>query len=98
MSTGHSYTGGVKESNSDVTSGLSRLLVTETISGQNLENHKTLKSSRTILDRRIQCTETKEPTSVGLSDDLNSATWHRLLSIPASGPFCQNEKALTRKQ
>jgi hypothetical protein len=47
MSAHHSYKRGVEESNGDPTSGLPRPLVTETTSGRNLEDHKTLKNSQT---------------------------------------------------
>jgi hypothetical protein len=100
MSTDHQDKSGVEESNGDVTSGLPRPLAPETTSGRNLENHKTLKNSQTAADRRVKHKDTKIPSSVGLSNgDTISGDWRRLLSISASGLFCQNEKALiTRKR
>jgi hypothetical protein len=100
MSTDHLYKIGVEESNGDVTSGLPRPLVPETTSGRNLENHKTLKNSKTAADRRVKHKDTKVPYSVGLSNsDTISGKRRHLLSISASGLFCQNEKSLiTRKR
>jgi hypothetical protein len=68
MSTDHQYKSGVEESNDDVTSSLSRPLVPETTSGRNLENHKTLKNSKTAVDKQVKHKETKVPSSVGLSN------------------------------
>jgi hypothetical protein len=81
-------------------SGLPRPLVPETTSGRNLENHKTLKNSKTAVDRRVKHKDTKVPSSVGLSNsDTISGKRRHLLSISASGLFCQNEKSLiTRKR
>jgi hypothetical protein len=85
----------VKESNGDVASGLPRPLAPETTSGRNLKNHKTLKNSQTVADRRVKREDTKEPSSVGLSNsETISGEWRRLLPISATGLFCQNEKAL----
>jgi hypothetical protein len=86
--------------NCDVTFGLPRHLASETTSGRNLENHKTVKNSKTAADRRVKHKDTKVPSSVGLSNsDTISGEWRDLLSISASGLFCQNEKSLiTRKR
>jgi hypothetical protein len=83
-----------------VTSGLPRPLAPETTSGRNLENHKTLKNTKTAADRRVKHKDTKIPFSVGLSNsDTISGEWRCLLPISASDLFCQNEKALiTRKR
>jgi hypothetical protein len=74
-------------------------LVPETTSGRNLENLKTLKNSKTAAVRRVKHKDTKVPSSVGLSNSNTiSGKWRHLLSISASGLFCQNEKSLiTRK-
>jgi hypothetical protein len=100
MSTDHEDKSGVEESNGDVTSGLPRILVPETTSGRNLENHETLKNSKTAADRRVKHKDTKVPSSVGLSNsDIISGMRRYLRSISASGLFCQNEKSLiTRKR
>jgi hypothetical protein len=51
-------------------------------------------------DRRVKHKDTKVPSSVGLSkSDTISGMLRHLLSISASGLFCQNEKSLiTRKR
>jgi hypothetical protein len=40
----------------------------ETTFGQNLENHKPLKNSKTVADRWVQPDDTKQPTWVRLSE------------------------------
>jgi hypothetical protein len=75
-------------------------LASETTSGRNLENHKTLKNSKTAADRRVKHEDTKVPSLVGLSkSDTISGKRRNLLSISASGVFCQNKKSvITRKR
>jgi hypothetical protein len=75
-------------------------LAPKTTSGRNLDNHKTLKNSKTVPDRRVKHKDTKVPSSVGLSNsDTISGKRRHPLSISASGLFCQNEKAvITRKR
>jgi hypothetical protein len=63
-------------------------LAPETTSGRNLENHKTLKNSKTAADRWVKHKDTKVPYSVGLSNsDTISGEWRRLLQISASVCF-----------
>jgi phenylalanyl-tRNA synthetase alpha subunit len=95
MSTDPLYKNGVEESNGDVTSGLPYRLVPETTFGRSQENHKTLKNSQTVADRRLKQTNIKKPPSVGPSNSHTiSGEWRRLLPISVSAAFSQNEKAL----
>jgi hypothetical protein len=66
----------------------------------NSGNHKTLKNSEAAADRRVKHVDTKALSSVGVSNrDTISDEWRYLLPISASGPFCENDKALiTRKR
>jgi hypothetical protein len=74
-------------------------LAPEITSGRQLENHKTLKNSQTVADRRVKHRDRKTPSSVGPSiSDTTSGEWRHLLLIPASGPFCQNEIALITRE
>jgi hypothetical protein len=100
MLTGHEYKSEVEESNGDVTAGLPRPLAPETTSGRNLENHKTLKNSKTAADRRVKHENTKISSSVRLSNsDTISGEWRRLLPISDCDLFCQIDKSLiTRKR
>jgi hypothetical protein len=66
---------------------------------EKLENHKTLKNSQTVADRRVKQKDTKKPSSVGLSNsDTISDEWRRLLPISSSGPLSRLSEALLTRE
>jgi hypothetical protein len=54
--------------NGDLASGPPRLLVTEITSDRNLVNHKTLKNSQTVADRRVLHGDYEKPFRICVSD------------------------------
>lgn len=61
-------------------------LLTETTCGRNTENHEKLKKSQTVANRQVQHRDPIERPGIGLTKKYtNSARWHNLLPIPASG-------------
>jgi hypothetical protein len=80
--------------------------LTETASGRNLGNYKTFNESLTVANSRVKHKDTttknnntKTLSSVGRSNsDTISGEWRRLQPISASGPFSQNEMALTTRK
>jgi hypothetical protein len=83
MSTDHLYKSGVAESNGDVISGLPHPLVTETTSGQILENHKNLKNSETGGDRQ----ENIQSLKTTISDRPIEWSYYFRLAAPPDGDF-----------